>query len=971
MKPLATVLLFTLALLSTSAQSQKIEEYLFYDTLRMSYDGFISSSTVFSDISDNGHVAGYYRNENNENEGLVLLNNGFIIFYQHPGYTHTEITGVNASNQIVGRAYNSPSTAVVIRGDIDVDNFEVVNVTESSFNGLTGPNKTPLKLNNNGIAIGHVRSGSHRWLAYEDVFGAGTTKDLVRYQKGATILNTYGQGGNDDINCVGYLLDGAERIPFYYDKALDRITQMNHRNDTPSLKGTILNDINDEGMVVLEFKNGSNIYQAGWGMKNGNTIDYAANIPLLQSKFGSSLTGVNNNGDIVGWIRVSATETVAFMAKKGAQRIKGFDAALHGVDFGNDSAVFSYPAGKYDYETKDPFTGKNDSIISHLLDYAGELDIDVYLGLVEGTMSPSWRSYVIANSEDSCYINGQARLSSLHKWSMVSDGEFGGWCYGITAFMNQHFSNPEVLYERFPSIPKEDQADAYKDGTMPFDVDEAIGAMQFYQFSQHMSYEAGLYSNNVRLMYAALQGDQEAEAIQQRSIRNSVSVIGKAMSAEKGQQAYHGMGIYLVFPNGSEGGHAVFPVKVSKPLEQNQGYDTVTVVDPNYPNTYIHIVCDYDNNTYRALNDFGNEEFRVFALATDGPLVNLNIGENADTDRKSKVKKPGELNKFEGRVNQIMVGSLCDYTVTNVGNASEKITYSNGSYSQDYENAYVEFVRNSDKNPDILTFEKELNEKVEITGCDNGYRMAYQFDKGMVIMSRKESSSTDVDVIYLKPNELTIENTGSQSKSFTLSAIFSGDDKETAVSIGEYSLEQNQKVRLKILDGNSFRVYNDEQDNISYNLNARYLSDEFYSWETGNIRITPTTNHTVVFRPKDPGDQRVKILVDTLQDGTNDDTLNIENGTNSINAYALLANVHIFPNPASSSFQIDLENTTGGMATLQLVSSTGQMVKHLELGNTRFTQRKVMTQSLPPGVYYVHVHLNGQRAHSQKMIILR
>jgi hypothetical protein len=87
-----------------------------------------------------------------------------------------------------------------------------------------------------------------------------------------------------------------------------------------------------------------------------------------------------------------------------------------------------------------------------------------------------------------------------------------------------------------------------------------------------------------------------------------------------------------------------------------------------------------------------------------------------------------------------------------------------------------------------------------------------------------------------------------------------------------------------------------------------------------------------------------------------------------INDLNFESSFNIFPNPAKSDFTIKLSNQYNYRCTVEIINSTGQTAKTIDLGHAIAISESIKTSDLLPGMYIVKTIL-GDRISSRKLII--
>jgi hypothetical protein len=80
------------------------------------------------------------------------------------------------------------------------------------------------------------------------------------------------------------------------------------------------------------------------------------------------------------------------------------------------------------------------------------------------------------------------------------------------------------------------------------------------------------------------------------------------------------------------------------------------------------------------------------------------------------------------------------------------------------------------------------------------------------------------------------------------------------------------------------------------------------------------------------------------------------------------ATFQVFPNPAKDAFNVSLSNPSNEKGIIELFSSTGVLVKTVELGNCTLLEQNVSLDGLSAGIYIVKTTL-GSKTSARKLVI--
>ena len=93
------------------------------------------------------------------------------------------------------------------------------------------------------------------------------------------------------------------------------------------------------------------------------------------------------------------------------------------------------------------------------------------------------------------------------------------------------------------------------------------------------------------------------------------------------------------------------------------------------------------------------------------------------------------------------------------------------------------------------------------------------------------------------------------------------------------------------------------------------------------------------------------------------------NSSNAISALGLKS-LTVYPNPATDSFTLSLNDPSAGTAVVSVLNSNGVKMMEFQTTNTDTGLRKeIPVNNLEEGIYVVQVRLNQQIFYSTKMVV--
>jgi hypothetical protein len=976
-----------LLLLSFLSLMQYVQaQYKFNYTYQHKEGNFASPETYFADMNDTGVIVGYYLNPTGGRTALIFWPSGKTQAYNHPGYDYCEFTGINNDSVIVGKAYLGGSTlnAIALKGIIDVKADTLKSVTSFTYGVASDDFRDPRKINNNQRVVGHLRKSNiyngvqHRWGHYEDLLPPNTSFAYL-YNVGANYSTTFALGITDNNVTVGYYLNPlavSEHIPFVNTAGTSAgITSLPHANAAATLKGTRLIDINNNGEVAIRWRNNAGVWQGGVGQLNSsfNSITYNyINFPF-QGSLGSEVLGINNKGDIVGYFMEPGI-TKAFFAKK-QMKVPGFSYIFDyfTTPFENSGSKFTYNSTTaLDYVNNDPYKNNGTSFVNTYISpsYGVKFNTPTEgIKFLNGHRYPSWLAYNYAQSGDSVYktINGTpyARLSEVQKYLSLSDSTFKGYCYGHSGYAAQNFADSSIIYDRFPNTVNEDtlfNLSASYFSTNPTHYQpfkEALGAGYLFQYGKNQlklaakiqNYFIGKTCNATSPTtadYDSIKYLMDKLYLRMQHKEKDINLLAIYYKTAVAGAGFKG------------GGHSVLPIEVRRSTSFSNVIDTVTVCNPNVPGENYYYVIDYNNLTTTSYDlSFNQDDLTSTGLNKVGVVMpDISVSENMINDEA--LFKQGKTKSGC----KVFTNYLCDFLITNTANINDTLKRINGLYESNFNNLIPITTKEKDAgDPKFADSDNTLSLKNEITSCAGNNLYQYIHPEGHIMYYKHNATTGDKEAVYTDANYLKVENMDNKNKYIGMQHITEFTTEESSINIDSFKLLANDSVVFTAVDQYHYHVKNSPTTPSNYNLSIRHLGDTtVFTKDIKNIPISKNTTHIIELFPAAPIN-KVIIKVDSLNDGTIDDTLDIGLGPNNIQNFDVYKNISISPTIVTNNLGIhNLPSNNAYKANI--LSIDGKCIKTVSLYN----KEVIEVSDLPSGLYFVVIANQNNIVYRQKFI---
>ncbi len=974
-------LLFLLCALcfETIAQNPLVN-YTFWDTVRYSDASFTASETYLSDLNDNGLVAGYYKNGSGSYVGFIYeYKKDKFTTYQQTGYTHTEILGISNTGEVLGRVYNSSPNSEVITGSFVNSSFQ--NMQIQTWYATNAQNQYPRKMNNNDFTVGSVRTGTTHWLHCQESSPPFTNQSTQRVQfatppNPVVQYNTYGYGINDNDLMTGYYLDGAAYIPILWDNTnLQFYYNYPHKNPlSVGFPRTILTDINDAGYVTVNYRDNNYVMQGGLAkvdLSNLSSITYETDANFIfgadtnKTPLGSTISGINNKNDIVGYYKVTNTEVVGFFAfsDQSTPEIPGVLANTNNqYKIVNNAAYFDYKITNnhplaYDYKQNDIWLNTNHNMFNDLIPlFAFKYISNLFQGsplweAERAQIYPSWRAHVWSQDENDCYITTPSgklyTFSALAKWYNKSTSDFKGSCYGISAFFLQHLKDKTVLTNRFsnlyPAVTINDYVGPSYNNVALASL-EAMTAAQQYQYDPRLKkYKNEFVKFNNLSIYDRLPFN-----------KNSFHEIAKNLYSIDSAR--------ILSISYKDGLHATVPIKATREFLLKNSRDTLYMMNPNYDNTWTTLVIQPNQSILPTVKEYFSsptpDSLEILALGIDGNLHEIDLANEAVLSFKNDPSAASNSsNKTINNERVFFVKKTCDFKIEEVGNPSNFYQVIGNTTTNQLSGASLHYDYNEDTLADAIVFNGNTVVRSSLYGgCDSIVNWLYSYPNGEMLYGRTNALIGETDVLIQDNEILKVESPDAQSKYVKLGAIYGpNNNEESFVSIDSFKIEQNDTVRYEAMDQYNFKLSNGKNANNQYNLYVRYLSaNKYFTWDTKSIDIHPKTNHIIRLQPSVNG-KEVIILVDSLQDGTIDDTIKVaHSGLNLNEQLKEQYEYKLYPNPTDKSFTVSLKGLPSGTINMEVYNQLGAVIYQNQTNTVQGNyHQRVTLENQPSGIYFV------------------
>jgi hypothetical protein len=697
------------------------------------------------------------------------------------------------------------------------------------------------------------------------------------------------------------------------------------------------------------YENGTGVFNSILEKYPANSGYYIWNIPdtILSSKCAIGIEDASNI-NVFGYSEVFKIKGYVLTKYLPDGNYKPYSMFSDRWGFGNDtSGVWnSNWYSRFNYTGIDPFTGGT---------YSSWQGGFVFY-FANSSDHPDWPSFVKTFGVNACYINtfqGVYSPTALTYWASKKSS-WAGSCFGIAISNFLAWENKISFRNRYPNFPNFINASLVASDTNTIPV---INELFTHQFGNpHRDYRSNIALNKTP--------NQTLADLKQMFITDGAQL--QTLS-------------FLNNPPGT-GGHAILAYKVEK--------DTVTpnifyvyVYDNSYPDSLnARIVFNTTANGGNGLWSFnhwpgwGGNKWIYLRDAVSNYLTNPTL--NKGTGQQS----PFILSDDLLRVNTGINASI------RIQDANRNTTgYSNGDIQLDIPNSYPLITDNGSETPPY-GYELPVNNYSIILDHFTQDRINAYFFNGNKTFSYERSSvsQAQTDRLFFDGG-VSVSNQDQETKIVSLLNIINETTQEKVFALKSVELVQNDSVKIENPDDDKLKLisYGSAKN---YDIELNFASENKLSrFENFNISLSANTSHTFLPKWQDINNNELVVLVDIGNDGTIEDTLNIENYvTDNKNEgslripqkYNLAQN---FPNPFNPVTTIKYSIPKSSIVTLKVYDILGREAAVLvneekPAGNYEVTFNAA---NLPSGIYFYRIQVYpavsgaGNFIDTKKMLLLK
>lgn len=845
-----------------------------------------ATETYVTGINDSTYICGYFV-KSGVTSGFFFNGKDTIIINDSKltGATYVVCGGLNNMGHVIGY-WNSGNASANTPFRYNWKQGTVSNTYTIQNQGYTA-----IKVNdiddNLTISGECVNGGSDRRFFSETTSGVTFVQ---HYSSGSTIMPTYGGAGHNGDLTTGYYISGIERFGFVFDKSnnsytFDYLVYGGNRRSVPG-------GMNNQNHYVIDVGNGYRSYVC---------IDYQHAAQSLVPIVVNGATAVhaldlNNRDYTCGWYTDGNGNIHGYYDGILDIGFRPRPAYGDGWSFVNRSSDM-WPADEYltDF-SHDPY---NPAAVWRPLNSLHFTPSDY----------PNWQTFVKTFGESYCYTtddNGvvQSRREAVEKWISMRTA-WGGSCFGMSANAIVRFDERPIFENYSPALILADNLTAF-------------GPTEY----------ARLACNSIQL---ATEQSTTYKMLRETGTSDIPTVLQLLQNelADTSANSRHYVMIMNVTPvqeNTAErpGAHAVVPYRLEKDTVTNNGDFWISVYDPNHPGDMERkIIVHKEPNSSSMVWNYQIEDNPIKVWGSDNGVfsgyIKLIWPYSAFLSPMEPVaggltqNKPTESRSVPGIY--IAVNDSTEHLLVN--SADDTTGFYNGFFRNHIANAFP-FVPITGHPGMVRSYSMPGGDTYTATlkATRNGPVRTYmELDSANFLALWIDSCTAGSLTKTIYDDGLTYTNISGNTSKVTLKAVL---EHNYYFEISNMVTAQNQSVKIVPINGNQLQVINNGgATHYTLAITAEGAST-ISNLNFDSVPLDANTTHVIELVSDSSSTSGVWIEVDNGQNGTNEDTLFLQDQTPPQLALSRYTDTLL---PAGGTDTIGVRNTGGGNLGWSVTSS--------------------------------------------------
>ena len=564
-----------------------------------------------------------------------------------------------------------------------------------------------------------------------------------------------------------------------------------------------------------------------------------------------------------------------------------------------------------------------------------------------------WEVFVDVFGIAQCYHSATStpakyKAKARTKWAGVK-GAWGGSCYGFAVTSLLAYYHKAALLNRFPGIGN---FISLIDANFSDESRKAINNYFTFQFGDPFK----SYDNN------------RWNTVDARQNLKELKEMFELDNGDAKPLAFYSN------DSTNPGGHEVTPYKLER-IGTSSSFN-LRVYDSNAPGSTNQIIkIDSAANTWTDLTGlgWGTGKTRCFLELPSGQYLTTPI-----------LPKNSSLGTRLNSENMLDISRLEIYTSNNgstlfTNSNGESVGYVDSTLINTMQNAFPIIPRTGRTSPPIGYIVDEENYSVSLNNySDNFSYLFFLTDSTIYNYRRYDADAGQSDRIYYN-NGLIVKNPNQQEKILSLESAIIEETSEKLFIVDNLSLGGNDSISVQEKNRKEL-LFKNFGVAKNYRLKLEIpLINEMGEFMNTSVSMNENSSHLIIPNWENLITQPVLILVDSGNDGTIDDTLEILNQITSVDddqgsmltpdSYNLAQN---YPNPFNPTTKISWQTPVGSHQTLKIYDVLGNEVATL-VDEFREAGRYEITfdaSNLASGIYFYRLNA-GSFVETKKMILIK
>lgn len=523
--------------------------------------------------------------------------------------------------------------------------------------------------------------------------------------------------------------------------------------------------------------------------------------------------------------------------------------------FGNDPNVLWNPNyyNQFNYQGVDPFTNS---------EYPQYFGGSVFRE-AKSSDFPDWPSFVNTFGINTCYRDisvGTYSPTALAFWESIK-GVWQGSCFGMAVSNFLYFSHKNEFINKYPDLPDQ----------------PAAGFLNPTNYLISIINELWVHQLGIP--------HRESSVIAYSKTPNETLNELRDMLLEEN---YEHKTLSFWNNNVGGGGHAVSPYKVERDIVNPDRYFVYIYDNSNFLNQNSRFIIDITGNNGNG--SWTNIEWPTWGGNNSIGLMDpvTNYLSNPTLPKTQEQKK----NFFATGGNYIDIWNTIDASIIIKDQTGNQIGYSDSILIQQIPDAFPVVPSTGSETPPYGYTVPEGNYSIQLKDfSDTTSRVSFFTENSIFSFKRYDATTSQSDKIYFDDG-LSFSNPDIFTKSISMTNILNEGVQEKMFSISSLSMQQTDSLKiynqnsdeLNIANFGSSKDYEIEIEIVSNNMSGTFINS--------SIILPQNSSHILMPDWNELSNSTLMILLDEGNNGTIDDTLEVENQYGTTTTFQLAVTIN-------------------------------------------------------------------------------